>query len=115
MDFGSGKRRDRWAGVYGTLGTAAAGNIPCARSSAATLTGNSGNLWLFGEAGSDTSGTQGVLNDLWKFSSVSNEWTWIGGSKTVPVPNSGQFDVYGTLPASRCKHSRRPARGGYLD
>jgi hypothetical protein len=86
MDFGSGKRRDRWAGVYGTLGTAAAGNIPCARSSAATLTGNSGNLWLFGEAGSDTSGTQGVLNDLWKFSSVSNEWTSSQPLQTFPAP-----------------------------
>ena len=45
-------------GVYGTLGIAAAGNIPGARDSAATWTDSNGNFWLFGGEGADS---QGVL------------------------------------------------------
>src|ERR1700723_2607578 len=85
------------AGVYGTLGTAAAGKIPGARSRAVTWTDSSGNLWLFGGAGVDANGTDGVLNDLWEFNPTANQWTWIGGSSTVPAANSGQPGVYGTL------------------
>ena len=41
-------------GVYGTLGIAAAGNIPGARDSAATWTDSNGNFWLFGGEGADS-------------------------------------------------------------
>ena len=34
------------AGVYGTLGTAAAGNLPGGRTLASTWTDSSGNLWV---------------------------------------------------------------------
>jgi hypothetical protein len=40
-------------GIYGTLGTAATGNIPGARFGAASWTDNKGNLWLFGGQGFD--------------------------------------------------------------
>ena len=40
-------------GIYGTLGTAAAGNIPGGRDSAATWTDSKGNFWLFGGEGID--------------------------------------------------------------
>ena len=26
---------------------------------------------------------EGYLNDLWKYSIISNEWTWISGNNTV--------------------------------
>jgi hypothetical protein len=39
-------------GVYGTLGTPAAGNTPGGRSEATGWTDNSGNLWLFSGTGS---------------------------------------------------------------
>ena len=39
------------SGTYGTLGTAAAGNIPGARVGSATWTDGSGNVWLFGGVG----------------------------------------------------------------
>ena len=35
---------------------------------------------------------KGYLNDLWKYSTSTNEWTWIGGSNT-----SDQSGIYGTL------------------
>ena len=80
------------SGVYGTLGVASAGNVPGARENAVSWTDNSGNFWLFGGQGYDSTGTDGVLNDLWEFTPTTKEWTWISGSNTVNA--SG---VYGTL------------------
>ncbi len=89
------------SGVYGTLGSPAAGNNPGGRSSAASWTDKSGNFWLFGGAGQGSVGNAGYLNDLWEFSPSSNEWTWMGGSNTIPTcsnaGNCGASGVYGTL------------------
>jgi len=54
-------------GVYGTLGIAAAGNVPSMRQSAVGWMDSSGNLWLFGGDGSDSTGALGDLNDLWRY------------------------------------------------
>jgi N-acetylneuraminic acid mutarotase len=86
-------------GVYGTLGTPAATNMPGWREEAVTWTDNNGNLWLFGGEGLDASGNQGFLNDLWVFVpslGQYGEWIWIGGSNTIGS-NEGQPGVYGTL------------------
>jgi hypothetical protein len=94
------------AGVYGTLGTPAATNIPGGRDAAVSWTDASGNVWLFGGFGADSTGTQGYLNDLWRYTPGANgqtgEWTWMGGSSTLPQAYGGQPGVYGTLgtPAS---------------
>ncbi|HTV13892.1 MAG TPA: hypothetical protein VME68_04200 [Acidobacteriaceae bacterium] len=88
-------------GIYGTLGTAAAGNIPGGREQELTWTDASGNLWLFGGYGMDSTGTGfgGQLNDLWKY--ANGEWTWMGGSNVTPPSTSfgaaGASGVYGTL------------------
>ncbi|HEY4051017.1 MAG TPA: kelch repeat-containing protein [Acidobacteriaceae bacterium] len=80
------------AGVYGTLGTESASNIPGGRGVATGWADSSGNLWIFGGFGLDATGTKpGELNDLWKFDPKSNQWTWMGGSNTINVPG-----VYGT-------------------
>jgi N-acetylneuraminic acid mutarotase len=81
-------------GIYGTKGAAATGNIPGARSLSFSWTDGSGNRWLFGGDGVDGSGSEGNLNDLWMFGSLSQEWTWVGGSSSA-----GQAGVYGTLGA----------------
>lgn len=86
----SGSNIPNQTGAYGTLGTAAPGNVPGARSSAAIWTDVSGNLWLFGGAGFDSTGTLGDLNDLWKYS--GGEWMWMGGSSM-----GSQLGTYGTL------------------
>jgi N-acetylneuraminic acid mutarotase len=52
---------------------------------------NAGNLWLFGGIGYDSAGGGGWLNDLWKYSPASGQWTWISGSETA-----GARSVYGT-------------------
>jgi hypothetical protein len=54
-------------GVYGTLGTSAAGNIPGGRQGALSWTDSSGNFWLFGGNGIDANGNGGMLNDLWRY------------------------------------------------
>jgi N-acetylneuraminic acid mutarotase len=83
-------------GIYGTLGTSAAGNIPGSRYFAQTWTDKSGHLWLFGGEGYDSAGIMGTLNDLWEFNPTTQQWTWMGGSSTVGS-NLGQPGVYGTL------------------
>lgn len=84
-------------GVYGTLGTAAVGNTPGARSGAQFWTDAEGNLWLWGGFGTDAVGNWTYLNDLWKFSPSVGEWTWMGGSSTAPTAPKG---VYGAMGAA---------------
>jgi hypothetical protein len=86
----SGSNTVNQAGVYGTLGVPAAGNVPGARDYAVTWTDSSGNLWLFG--GYDASTNWDQLNDLWRFTPSTGEWTWVSGSNTVNQPG-----IYGTL------------------
>jgi len=52
------------SGVYGTLGVAAASNVPGGREAAISWTDSSGNLWVFGGA---KGGAPGMFNDLWEF------------------------------------------------
>jgi hypothetical protein len=91
------------AGVYGTMGTPAAGNTPGAREGGTGWTDSHGNAWLFGGLGYDSNGTVSQLNDLWAFDFSSGEWTWMAGSNVISqtFPSSyaysGYPGVYGTL------------------
>jgi N-acetylneuraminic acid mutarotase len=86
------------AGVYGSLGVPATGNVPGSRVSSVGWADSSGNLWVFGGWGYDANDTLGMLNDLWEFNPTSKEWAWMGGSSTLPNANDGcQPGVYGTL------------------
>jgi hypothetical protein len=87
---GSSIAADYQPGVYGTKGTPAPGNLPGARCDAATWTDASGNLWLFGGLGYDSTGAIGILNDLWRYS--GGQWAWMSGSNRV-----SQVGTYGTL------------------
>ena len=87
-------------GVYGTLGTPAAGNTPGSRWGATGWIDSSGNLWLFGGYGYDAVGEQGYLNDLWEYNPLTNEWAWMGGSNSesyIGAEGWGQPGVYGNL------------------
>lgn len=78
-------------GFYGTRGQASSTSAPGGRSSAVIWLDASGNLWLFGGYGFDSTGAGGPLNDLWEYSPSSGDWTWIGGATTV-----GATGIYGT-------------------
>ena len=55
------------SGVYGTRGVASANNVPPPRDSAVSWADSSGNLWLFGGSGYDSTGALVGLNDLWRY------------------------------------------------
>ncbi len=93
-------------GNYGTRGAASATNKPGGRARANrpdTRTDASGNLWLFGGTGM-AAATTGDLNDLWKFNTVTNQWTWMSGDN---FPNGS--GIYGTMgtPAAANKSAAR--------
>ena len=84
-------------GVYGTLGTPAPGNLPGGRTVGLYWTDKSGNIWISGGSGYDAAGTFGNLTDLWEFNPSSQQWAWMGGSKTA-TPEFGNAPVdYGIL------------------
>jgi N-acetylneuraminic acid mutarotase len=81
-------------GVYGIKGTASPINKPGGRSSSVSWTDTSNNLWLFGGYGYATVGGNGndyFLNDLWKYNTVTGQWTWVSGDSAVWV-----YGIYGT-------------------
>src|SRR6476661_7468545 len=85
----SGAKALNHPGVYGTPGTASPSNMPGSRQFAVSWTDSSGHFWLFGGNGFDSTGSQGDVNDLWRFDGTN--WTWVSGSDLVDQPG-----VYGT-------------------
>ena len=80
------------AGSYGSLGVAAASNLPPARTNAITWVDSTGILWLFGGAQLSSTGSYlAAFNDLWSYNPTTGLWTWAGGSD---VPNAA--GAYGT-------------------
>jgi len=108
----SGGNADNGSGVYGTLGTAAAGNVPGARYSASSWTDSSGNLWLFGGVGYDATGVVGNLNDLWRFSPSTGLWTWVSGGNAHDA--SGVYGTQGSAAAGNVPGARYAA-GSWTD
>ena len=105
----TGSNLENASGVSGTKGVAATSNTPGCRESADSWTDSSGNLWLFGGDGNFSSGTNGVLNDLWEFSPTTEEWEWIGGSNTSNA--SGVYGAIGVASASNAPGGRVSAVG----
>jgi N-acetylneuraminic acid mutarotase len=92
-------------GVYGTEGVAAAANVPAGRDGAAAWTDASGNMWLFGGQGFNTpTGFYHRLNDLWKYSPSSGEWTWVAGSNTFDA--TGVYGAQGVAAATNVLGAR---------
>jgi N-acetylneuraminic acid mutarotase len=110
-------------GVYGTMGTPSTSNTPGARNSAVSWTDSSGNLWLSGGLGLDSTGASGYLNDLWEFSPTAKTWAWMGGADTVQANNTpsasnqGQSGVYGTegVPAAANVPGGRYSAASWVD
>ena len=90
------------AGVYGTRGVAAAGNVPGARFAIAAWTDVAGSFWLFGGTVAN-----GFLNDLWKFTPSTGLWTWVAGANTPNVV--GIYGTQGLAAATNIPGSREGA------
>lgn len=113
--------RSGWSGVYGSRGIPSTINAPGSHLSGVSWMDRSGNFWLFGGFGNDSTGTMGNLNDLWEFNPSTELWTWIGGSSTVPADggNPGIYGSKGTPSVTNVPGSRYGAvgwtdRGGNL-
>lgn len=71
------------SGMYGTRGVAAPGNKPGARFYSIQWNDGAGDFWLYGGQGFAANNAFGYLNDLWKYSVSTGQWTWMGGD-TLP-------------------------------
>ncbi len=65
-------------GKYGVLGIPADSNLPPARYQAAYWRDKQGNFWMFGGV-TWQSGPYVEQNDMWKYSTTTNQWTWMSG------------------------------------
>lgn len=71
-------------GNYGTKNVEVATNNPPSRLSFTKWKGKDGNFYVFGGGNSSN-----ARNDLWRYNPVSNNWTWISGSKVAG--NAGTY------------------------
>jgi Kelch motif/Galactose oxidase, central domain len=92
------------AGVYGTLGKPASGNVPGARYGLVSWVDAANNLWLFGGAYADASGEVGELNDLWKYNQATGLWTWLSGASTLN--SAGSYGTQGAPAPSNVPGAR---------
>jgi hypothetical protein len=93
-------------GVYGTQNVASPGNVPGGRWGASARLDASGNVWLFGGFGCDSTGpncSNLLLNDLWKYS--GGQWTWVDGS--ITGNSAGSYGTQGSTAATNQPPSRQ--------
>jgi galactose oxidase-like protein len=76
------------AGTYAAHGASAA-NWPGARAGAIYWTDKSGNFWMFGGRGLDstTNNADLYLNDLWEYVPGTG-WSWVGGPNTASASSA---------------------------
>lgn len=79
-------------GRYGLKGIPSSANYPGARSGAMRWKDTFGNFWMFGGFGYSGSVFQSNMNELWRYTIATNEWTWMNGDST-----GGTFASYGNL------------------
>ncbi len=108
----SGSNTANAMAVYGTLGVASSSSNPGARISAASWRDSSGNVWLFGGQGADSTGIGGFFNDLWQYSPIANTWKWVGGPNVAESPG-----VYGTqgVPSANNVPGARSGAANWID
>jgi N-acetylneuraminic acid mutarotase len=91
-------------GNYGTLGVAAATNLPGSRQASSSWVDKNGNLWLFGGLGYYSIAGPQYLNDLWEYTPSTGMWTWQGGP--VLGNQSGQYGTQGVASPSNLPGGR---------
>jgi len=95
-------------GDFGATCTASSTSRPPARTEArATWTDDCGVFWLFG--GSTVNGWE---NDLWRYDSNIDRWTWVSGSSTGAAP--GVYGIKGVSDPANVPGARQGPHA-YLD
>jgi hypothetical protein len=101
-------------GNYGTLGSSSSVTQPGGRTAQAISTPD-GIVIFGGLTQHDNNGAKAELNDVWKFTWATNQWTWIAGSSvyTAKVSTGGAY-YYGVWPSYNASASLWPSsRNGY--
>lgn len=84
-------------GIYSLNGSGQSLKPGC-RHGGASWSDDRGNLYLFGGSGPASSSDiigEGVLNDLWKFNTTSNQWAFINGDSIANVKGAyGTKNIY---------------------
>lgn len=73
----------------GAMGVYSGTVTPGARDSVMTWKDGSGNFWLFGGAGTDSSAHSGGFNDVWEYNPTTNLWANVSGSQLVDQSGGG--------------------------
>jgi hypothetical protein len=97
-----------WRGGSNSANQPTTTTFPGARWGAASYTDASGNLWMFGGQGYDSSGNIGLLNDLWKYNIASQTWTLILPSGVISNQN-GTYGTQGTGASGNAPGGRQTA------
>jgi N-acetylneuraminic acid mutarotase len=100
----AGSKLNGVSGTYGTQGSGSTANTPGAYQSGTSVVDSSGNFWLLGGYGYDSTGSLGFTNEIWKFDPTTKNWTWISGTNTANAP--GTYGVLGTGSAANTPGSR---------
>ncbi|HYV90953.1 MAG TPA: T9SS type A sorting domain-containing protein [Chitinophagales bacterium] len=90
--------------VYGIQGVPDVNNRPGGRWCYASWKDDQDNFWLFGGNHYDPYAGEQSLNDVWKYSPSTGEWTWMSGDTLVDQPgNAGAECEFSTvyIPGSR--------------
>jgi hypothetical protein len=102
------------AGTYGTMGTGSAANLPGSRTHAVGWVDSAGTFYLLGGQGLDANQVQGQLSDLWSYSPLSGQWTWLNGAASANT--AGTYPPQGTaLPAGAAGPGGRSGAIGWYD
>jgi hypothetical protein len=111
----SGSNTGNGNSSYGAVGVPSASNVPGARDVATSWVDASGNFWLLGGYGLDSTNVfanAGNLGDLWGFSPATGLWTWIDGSSAAGY--AGNYGAPAT-PAFSNAPSGRQAAAPWVD
>ena len=74
--------------VYGTKGVEDPTNIPSGRWSFGHWIDANDNLYFFGGTNASQTTTPAVYNDLWRYNTTTNNWTWISGTNLNNDPGN---------------------------
>ncbi len=99
-------------GSYGTKGVTLNTNYPGGRWGASARIDSTGTVWMFGGEGDDSTGANGLLNDLWTFNPTTKLWTWVSGDNVVN--QAGAYGTLGTASASNVPGGRQTS-AAWLD
>ena len=100
----SGPQGANSAGSYGIKNVETATNLPPSRGTYTRWQDPQDNFYIFGGYNYSSSRLSSVTNDVWRYNSNNNLWTWIAGSDSINAP--GQYTSYclqtqGAQPSAR--------------